>query len=444
MILSGIVLILLCLFIYFNKYFKVDGLKPWVFPSLFLLKVIFAIIVWYYYYYIAGYKNDSDMYEYFNKAEFLYLKLKNSPLELIKVIFYLPVNPATHKLLNETYGWNRDFGYGLINDNRIMFRLNLFIRTFSQGHYFAHLIVFTFIGFTGLLCLVKTYVIFQIKQIHQVVILVFLIPSSLFWLGGIYKESLLMVAIGGILFHCAKLIYQRNFRIFNISMLLFFIFISVQVKPIISYLFLSFIFSFLLFKVIQVNYSKLNLRLFFLLIFSFGAIILILSDRNTRDTKYNIKNGDSFHFIEMLTYKQDDFLDDSKAEDPSTFVAIPALDGSYSSLIKSIPSATSNIFLFPLFSRPIQTETLPFIIESSLLFIGVLLLILFRKPVDQNFGEFSLLTTYFSIISLLLLGILIPILGLTIKYKSVLMPMLFATVFLQIDWKVVLLKLKIK
>ncbi|MFN5032091.1 MAG: hypothetical protein ACK5FX_07725, partial [Flavobacteriia bacterium] len=62
MILSGIVLILLCLFIYFNKYFKVDGLKPWVFPSLFLLKVIFAVIVWYYYYYIAGYKNDSDMY----------------------------------------------------------------------------------------------------------------------------------------------------------------------------------------------------------------------------------------------------------------------------------------------------------------------------------------------------------------------------------------------
>ena len=253
-----------------------------------------------------------------------------------------------------------------------------------------------------------------------------------------------MVAIGGILFHCAKLVYHRNFTIFNISMLLFYIFISVQVKPIISYLFLSFIFSFLIFKVIQVNYSKLNLRLFFLLFFSFVAIILILSDSNTRDTKYNIKNGDSFHFIEMLTYKQDDFLDDAKAEDPSTFVAIPSLDGSYSSLIKSIPSATSNIFLFPLFSRPIQTETLPFILESSLLFIGVLLLILFRKPVDQNFGEFSFLITYFSIISLLLLGILIPILGLTIKYKSVFMPMLFATVFLHIDWKGVLLKLKIK
>jgi len=384
------------------------------------------------------------MYEFFNKAESLYTALKYKPYELFKVVFNLPGSTATNKLLNETYGWNRDFGYGIINDNRIMIRLNLLIRIFSFGQYLVHLIVFTFIAFTGLLCLVKTYSIFQIKQIPQLVGIVFLLPSSLFWLGGIYKESLLILAIGGILFHCIKLVYQRNFSIVNISLLLFFIFISAQVKPIISYLFLFFLFSFLLFKVIQLKYPQFSLRLFFVLIFFSISALLIFNDWKTKDSKYNIKHGDSFHFMEMLTYKQDDFLDDAKVENPSTYVAITALDGSYNSLIKSIPSAINNIFLFPLFSKPIQTETLPFIIESTVILLGILLVILFRKPLDQNVNEFSFFTTSFIILSLLVLGILIPVLGLTIKYKSIIMPILVATIFFHIDWKRVLMKLKFK
>ena len=384
------------------------------------------------------------MYEFFNKAELLYYKFQSSPYELIKVIFNFPLNPETEKILNETYGWNRDFGYGLINDNRIMIRLNLLARIFSFGFYFVHLIVFTFISFTGLFCIVKTYTIFQIRQIPQLVVFIFLIPSSLFWLGGIYKESLLVFAIGGTLFHCAKLVYHRNFSFLNSVTLLFFVIILVQVKPIISYLFLGFLICFLLFKVCNISYSKITLRMFFMLFFSLTAAFLILNDWNTKDSKDNIKNGESFHFIEMLTHKQDDFLDDAKAESPSTFKSIPALDGSYSSLLTSIPAATNNIFLFPLFSRPIQAETLPFLVESSLLLIGIVLLISFRKSVNQELKEYSSFTTYFIIISLLLLGILIPVLGLSIKYKAAMMPILFATIFLYVDWEKVMLKLKIK
>lgn len=442
MILSGIVLILLCLFIYFNKYFKVDGLKPWVFPSLFLLKVLFAVIVWYYYYYIAGYKNDSDMYLYFNEANAIFNKLKFKNSEILKIVLGLPTQDETKQILSATCGWNKSVDYGIINDNRIMFKVNLLIRFFSYGIFWIHLILFTFCAFFGLFNTLKGLELIFKNQKRLIILSIFILPSSLIWLGGIYKESLLIFCIGGLFYSISKISILKKIDFKSAFLFMLYLVLLLTSKPLYSFCFL---FAFMVFLFTKNSSSRIifkNYNITFFLLLTLSMTVLVINDSYSNSTKTSIKNGESFNFAKLLSFKQEDFLNDAKVEGANTFSQTIVLDGSYRTIAIGVPDALINSFLLPINYRLNRIEILPFLVESILIIILLVLSVIFPFHVEEI--NLKHLLFYFSFLVLIALGLLIPIIGLTIKYRSVIIPFLFGISALAIDWDKIFPSIKLK
>jgi hypothetical protein len=140
------------------------------------------------------------MYLYFNEANAIFNKLKFKNSEILKIVLGLPTQDETKQILSATCGWNKSVDYGIINDNRIMFKVNLLIRFFSYGIFWIHLILFTFCAFFGLFNTLKGLELIFKNQKRLIILSIFILPSSLIWLGGIYKESLLIFCIGGLFY----------------------------------------------------------------------------------------------------------------------------------------------------------------------------------------------------------------------------------------------------
>jgi hypothetical protein len=135
MITSILILILILVGLYKLPFYLIGDLNRLILPLLFLIKVICSAFVWLYFYQKPGYGIESDLYQFYNVSNYLQDKLPW--VQELKVAFGLPVSKIHQATLANTEYWNKLHTYGLINDNRIMIRINLIMNWFVGRSFFC-------------------------------------------------------------------------------------------------------------------------------------------------------------------------------------------------------------------------------------------------------------------------------------------------------------------
>lgn len=179
------------LFIISNKhFFKSASISKNILILGFSLKAFSALIFGYLF--KSGILTGNDTLMYFNDGNIIYSSLRENPLNYLQLVFgrnnFYPI-PA--KLLP----YINDMGFWFDNSNYFLVRINAFIRLFSFGVYNAHAVVFSFLSFVGIY---NIYLFFENKVINKKILqlILFGIPSVVFWTSGVHKEAIVFFTLG--------------------------------------------------------------------------------------------------------------------------------------------------------------------------------------------------------------------------------------------------------
>ena len=364
--------------------------------------------------------------------------------------------------LSETRIWDHGENGDMINDNRLMIRLQSLIHFISFENVFVHLLVMTFISFMGIFFLFRAFEKYvERKTFFFLALCCF--PSIAFWGGGLAKESLMIFGIGLYLFSLFRLLEQRNLfhHLINLIAILLLLYNkpyvglilipcslillggkSLQWKPRLLYGWSALILiggtvlcftpkSYnLINKVSSKQQDLINISkggIFFITDSSFCAFNYDYKDHfeiQDRSIKVNQNTAGEFKrfgsdiFYPFTIPASPQFYDLYLVQAPSnSYVDVTPVENSGFQLLKNIPSAFFNTLLRPLPGDVKNYLSYPVTVQNIAL-LGFLIFAFFRrKKLDGEQTYLIYLLVSSSLLILLLIGWTTPILGAIFRYK---------------------------
>lgn len=402
-------------------FFKVEGLSRSQLVGLFVMKIFAGLLLYLIYSNYGDYNQEADIFKYFNDSKIMYNALWENPADYFKMLFGVD-NQGEYFDENYYYvmnNWYRVYQDNMYNDTRTVIRFNALVRVFSFGYYHVHTVFICFFSFMGLAGIYK----FFTRKIHDkkllIAIAVFLTPSLLFWGSGVLKEGILILAMG-IMLYCLDMIIKRKFTLLNLIFFLFAILILLHVKmyfiAVLAPLLIAYYWvettgkKLVLFKYLMVSVITITIGLNIHLIFP-GANI-----------------------VDMITRKQHEFIAFSNATDPGSMIYLKPMESNIWSFVSLIPLAFFNTFLRPHFLDINNILVFFAFLENLLLFAFVVFALVFRKKKieEKNLFYFSVL---FVLASYILIGLISPVLGASVRYKAPLLPFFIAIFIIIFDEK---------
>jgi hypothetical protein len=465
-ILCTIYTILFIGIIYKLPFFNIPSIPKKIIVGIFILKILIGLLLYLIYTYYYTDRTTADIFKYYDDSKILFNVLLEEPKSFFKLLFGIDSN--SH-YLNENYiskmqYWFNAYQNDVYNDNRIIIKLNALIQPFSFGYFNVHTIFFNFISLIGLTAIYKAVERFKIHK-KVLLVIVFLIPSVIFWSSGVLKESILFFGLGIFLLNYFRLVHDK-YSIKNIIYLIISTAILISIKP---YVFLAIFLPLVAyFWVYKSNQNNTFLRYGITLIL--GLIIALnLKYANAKYDILDIISTRQNNFINLANggiYLQDDkksaliHIPDNQRENlikidethfkiketPETvytaifneqksgsLLNVNRLKPTLSSFLRESPQALINSLFRP---YPFESSS-PFIIlsglENLILFILIILVFVFRKIPDKKEVNFILLVFTFSFTLLLFIGLTTPVMGSIVRYKSPALLFLIIGLFLLID-----------
>jgi len=473
--------VLFCFIIYKSKFFDEALLSKKITISLFIFKIGIGILVSCVYTY---YYTENDFQKYFSDSNTLYTLLLNDS----EHFFELVLNGDKQKELLSWTGTFQDVNY---NDSRTVILLNVFIRLFSGGAILVHVIVFCFLSFLGTYALYKSFIKHLVVEKKKFLILLFFIPTVLFWSSGLFKESILLLALG-------LLMYASDFGLNKIKtgkqmlVVLIAIVIMLFIKP---YVLLA-IFPGFVVNVWHAYSSKLGIAFKYILLFGIAILVILSVNKffpqkdifkmivnkqdktvasakggvyllgnnyfiavdyhskeeylvpTAKDSVFLIKQGatyygwelgyqDNIPFIKNPTEKLffENTVDTSTYKlvyeiVPSNSLINPLLlEPSLGSFLKNAPAAFVRTLVMPLGEKQLKKMYYFNVLENSIFIIGLLLL-LFATNKQVLIHPIVLFSFSFTLILFLLIGYTTPLIGALVRFKMPALPFLFFSILL--------------
>ncbi|MGZ4056834.1 MAG: hypothetical protein ACXVPY_07960 [Bacteroidia bacterium] len=413
------------------KFFDIESLSHRTISGIFILKIVFGLILWAIYTFYYTNRSTADIYKYFDDSKIVFDTLKTNPTHFFKMLFGIGNNtPEFQQYYDHMNYWARKIDSNIYNDSHTIIRFNTLVRFFSFGYYNVHTVFICFLSLIGLTAIYKTFIPFLQDKKRELIFVVFLLPSVLFWGSGVLKEGLIFFALG-------LLIYYTN-QLFSLKAILICIGVGLLLALSKFYVWLA-IFPGLLFMIwINRNNSKVFLK-FTIILIVIGAIGL---------------NIDSFSSIQnplvTLAQKQIEFnqlavgeiVDAQHNPIPvaGSIIKINPLEPTLFSVIKNSPQAFINTFLRPYLWELKSPMMFMAGLENIFIIAFILICIIFIKPIASIPWEYVLFCLSFVAIQFLIIGETTPVLGAIARYKVPALPFLMIA-FLFISDKNKLLKL---
>ena len=409
------------------KFFSNSGITTTQLRLLFSLKLIIGFGLTYVY--TAYYTNrlEADIFKYFDDSEIMYKALYANPTDFFKMLFGYG-NDNEYFLSNyyvEMNNWDRVYESSTYNDSRTIIRFNAIIRLFSGGNFHIHTLFFTalsMIGFTGIFKSFKDF--FSNKQ-GALIIVIFLIPSVIFWSSGALKESILIFGMGILIYSLKQLTEQK----INIKFLILFILSFILLFFIKFYVLLAML-PCLIGYFISVKFQMKHP----LIVYSSVLIFFSVLAFNSKEIPPH------FDFVETLITKQKNFIRLAEVTEPGSRFELTKLEPTFFGVAKAVPRAIINCFVRPLITKGNQFIFLPSIIENTLL-VALILLSIFsglkqkvKRTIEiKNIFWFSV---FFTLILFTIIGLTTPVSGALVRYKIPALPFLGIAIlaFLNTDY----------
>lgn len=383
--------LLLLLLITKLDFIKKSGLGKKALSILFLLKILAGIAATWY-----GYVNAGDLAVSFQNSLQETALLKRNPSLFFTSIF--TSGYGNYDGLYSTHSYWNDLRYMFLD--KLLGILNLF----SFSNIYINVLLYNTLIFFGQVALYRIF----ISQWHQkkwaVMAGCFLLPSSLFFLSCINKDSMFFLA--------AVMVFYALYKIphFKKSLL--------QTKPLLlltAGLFLMFIIrNFFLMAALPAimcyylcTLIKIKPGYIFMAVFGMLAILIFTSA----------------DIMEVMSSRQNEFLTLGNAK---SLVAVPELKPGFGNFIAYLPISISMVFLRPYIWHSYNTfyflSGLEMLLYQLLLIAAVYYTVKRRRK--DSFHPLVLYGIFFSMTALLIIGYTIPYLGAVVRYKTAFLPFL--------------------
>ncbi len=417
----------LLIFIYFFLFWYKNKFIASPLRNVFIIaittKIFFSFLfgIIYQFIYLGG-----DTFNYYEQGKIITQALREMPLKSVPILFQTQnYDPELTKYVIQISWFHSASEFFIV-------KLSGILGIFLFNTYSSIALFFVLISFSGLWALFTTMLQLYPERKNSLAIAIFFIPSVIFWGSGLMKDTIILGAIGWVIFFVHRIFIKGEFKL-NYIILLFICFYVIFLIKI--YILLSLIPPLLLWVVN--NYNKriknqmiryVNWPIFILVSSLFGLFVIqnIVSGNERYDLNVIAKrtkiNSEYHYYI-------------SKQQGGSAYY-LGDLDGSIESVLKIAHKA-----IFVALFRPFiwesnnvlmllsSLEAFTFLILTIWLLVrrgGNLLSIISRHP-------FLMLCLLFSIILAFAVGANSNNFGTLVRYKIPLMP--FYSIFLLIALK---------
>ncbi len=445
-----VLLFLIFLFVFYKREKKLG--KHFILA--FGFKLIATISVWYIYTYYYSDTSLNDIYKYFNDGKILHRSFLQAPNETIRFILDGTITKKTASLSSNLLFWTKPNQYGLLNDNQTIILINFFLCFLTNSNLLIQSLLISSISFYA------TYKLYETLKNHFSIpskilfLFMFFNPSYLVWTSGNFKETFIYIGLMFLFSNLIRLIYNRKeikthlFIFINLIFILFcknyfFLFLTPGLLAVYTYLFFLKKEST---RLISFSYVT------FLLLITFAGLFYhpVNFDNTIKDPikrKLYIKkiNSDSYeknalgenrNIFEVLRFKQRDQQFEAKAQHAKTVIYAPTLDGNPITILKCIPYALFNAVFRPNVIDLKNFLFIPDFLINLMVILTLILLLIYKKEhlsIEEKLTQKFIL--YFAIISLIIIGTLVPVLGNLVRYRAPTFPLLTLVILLKIDFK---------
>jgi len=379
---------------------KID-ISPTTTAFIYVYKVLFGCI--YGYIFLKFYRGD-DTWMYHRESLLQYQKLIHHPIDYLKD--FLPYSQS------QTFNYYiQDLEYWSITKLLAVFNI------FSRGNYYINVLFFDFLAIIGLLLIYKLLYVFYLNKKKLLILVLFFLPVTTFWLSGIRTEALLLLSMSVILYYTYKWFTQRRKTVYFIYIIIGLIGCFILRAQSLLIFIPAFFCLILCWKTANkaiVYFSSV----YIICVVLFFASMLISSENNLS--------------IPIIKRQQEFF----KLHGNTSF-KLDSLQPSINSFIKILPQAFSNTFL-----RPFVWEAkgaLQIVSALNIIFFWVLLLmILFfhEKKWKQILNNpLLLLLIFYGISQVILIGYVVPFPGAIVRYKAIPELFLFLIITIIFDFE---------
>ncbi len=408
----------LLLFLYAIKkhsFFIKSGIKPTWLSALFLLKIGVGLVLYFIYTRFYTVRAEADMFKYFDDSKVVYDALWLNPKDYFRLVFTTPPNTEYfnshyYNVMNFWANKHHSFLYG---DSQLMIKINAFFRLFSFGSFHVHALFFTFLSFVGLVGIYRVSKQLFTSHFNYLILVVFCLPSVLFWSSSVLKESLLLFFIGLLVLVLQKVrdiklqdIIIALIALFFLLLLKFYVVLAL-IPPLISYVLVS-------------KYKKLNVFKAYVLTLSIFVLFVFSSNFLFKP-----------NLVDILVMKQTDFINISTQA--GSYYEIGRLEPTFFSVVKNVPLGILNSFIRPLPSSSISIMAIPAIVEN--VFVLVALFLSFFSIInplswkDRKKNNWLLFQISFVLILFAIIGVTTPVAGALVRYKVAALPFLGVTLY---------------
>lgn len=387
--------------------------------ALFFLKIIAGLAIGWVSINIYGHGND---YWDLNDAAFKEFQLlMTHPGKFFCDIFISDYPSGYGGMFSSTNSYWNDL------KGNLLIKLVAVFDIFSRGNYYINSLFFNFIIFFGNVFLYKLYINIFPGQKKLLIIVCFLLPSSLYFCSGMHKDGVVFLLLALLIYCLYKMIEQKQLAIKYILFATASSFLLVIIR---NYVFIAVVPA----LAAWVISKTVTLRPVFIFIlvytFAFGLLFVF------QNYSGNIKP------LDVVIAKQTSFLNLVPAK---TQIELTPLQSSFQSFTAVLPQAINHSLLRPyLWELPV-ISLLPLNIE---LFVYQVIFVIFifgyKKTTDGVAKQFIFFITFFVLSILLFIGFIVPNLGAIVRYRSVYFPFVLPLLICLIDWGKSIQKLKLK
>lgn len=375
----------------YNRFFVTSLLSNKLINRLMLLKIITGVV---YIYVEQNYFNGGDLSSFHSNSLLETELLLNNPLKFITSLFNSSGEAANIFSTHSFWNYFRNIFLEKI--------LGIF-NVISFKNIYINSLLFNYLIFYGHVALYRVFSIIWQHQKIQKIVGCFLLPSSLYYLSVINKDSLFFLGIGLLLCACSSIFVLKKATTNTYVMLL----VGLAICFIVRNFFFVLIIPSLLGLALSAKFKTKSLLIFGVI---YGLIVIVF-----------LSNPG---ILQIVVDRQHSFLQLGWAK---SALHVPPLKPTFWCFVQHFPIAFDIAFL-----RPYVWDSYSIFYFASALETLFFLLLLFTLLLKTKFVSWAnhlkspivLFCLFYGFSCLLIIGYTIPILGASVRYKTAFLPLL--------------------
>ncbi len=388
------------------NFFRLEKMPRWLVYALFATKIVAGMA----YYYIHNEIYPIDQNRFFNAGEIIHSSIGESIWYYLRLVFGPNANYLDIPIFK--YAYYTD--YWSHSGNYAMVRFHAFCRLFSMGFYSVHVIFMAFLMLIAGLLFYKVFSKLNLYHPYILLIILFGIPSLVFWTTGIHKDGFIYFGLGICLYNLYEFVEEKA-KWYNLFGLVLGVFMISTIRFYLNVLLLPAL-AMLFYTLLRPEHAFWK----FTIVYLVGALVAILLNALIP----------SINVYEVIVERQSEFI----IEGGGSNFEVRHLAPNFFSIVTFIPTALFNASFRPLpweISSAIQMVSG---VEIALVTLVFILGFVYRKPTIK-WHPVIVFILFYALSNLLLIGLLVSNSGTLVRYRAIALSLLVLVAFQMIDFR---------